>query len=157
MKTPPPVTVATKNYFRALLVLAILLPAMATAEQSRKFGDYTIHYSAFTTDTLTPEVARQYRIPRSKNRAMVNISVLKTTKNVTFGTPIKARITGAAMNLSEQLRNLQLREITEGDAIYYIAETPVNNGEKLKFSFKITPEGEAASYSLSFEEQFYSN
>ena len=157
MNTPPPVTVATKNYFRALLVLAILLPAMATAEQSRKFGDYTIHYSAFTTDTLTPEVARQYRIPRSKNRAMVNISVLKTTKNVTFGTPIKARITGAAMNLSEQLRKLQLREITEGDAIYYIAETPVNNGEKLKFSFKITPEGEAASYSLSFEEQFYSN
>ena len=148
---------AMNNSFRILLVLAFLLPAPAMAEQSRTFGDYTVHYSAFTTDQLTPEVAKQYRIPRSKNRALVNISVLKKTENVALGTPSKARIEGTVKNLSEQLRKLQLREVNEGVAIYYISETPVNNGETLKFNFQITPAGEVASYQLSFEEQFYSN
>ena len=147
-----------RNSFRTFLALAFLLPVMATAEQFKTFGDYTIHYSAFTTDQLTPEVAKQYRIPRSKNRVLVNISVLKTSEeNVALGTPTKARITGTAKNLSEQLRKLPLREVNEDNAIYYIAETPFNNGEILKFSFQITPAGEAASYQLNFEEQFYSN
>ena len=157
MTTPSIVSVSMKNYFRTLLAMVMLAPAMATAEQSRKFDDYTIHYSAFTTDTLTPEVAKQYQIPRSKNRVMVNISVLKTKKNASLGTPVKARITGMVKNLSEQLRDLQVREINEGNAIYYIAETPINNNETLKFSFQITPEGKAAPYQLSFEDQFYSN
>lgn len=147
-----------RNSFRACLIVAFLLPALATAEQSKTFGEYTIHYSAFTTDQLTPEVAKQYRIPRSKNRAMVNLSVLKTSEeNPALGTPVKARITGAAKNLVEQLRNLRLREVIEDNAIYYITETPVNNGETLKFSFQITPAGEGATYQLTFEEQFYSN
>ena len=152
-------SVASKRiYFRTLLALAFLLPALATAEQSRTFGDYAIHYSAFTTDQLTPEVAKQYRIQRSKNRVLVNISVLKKSEeNPALGAPAKARITGTAKNLSEQLRQLQLREIDEDIAIYYIAETPVNSGETLKFSFQVTPVGEAASYQLDFEEQFYTN
>lgn len=146
-----------RNFFRTLLALAILLPAMTTAEQFKNFGGYTIHYSAFTTDQLTPEVAKQYQIPRSKNRVMVNLSVLKNTENIALGTPVKARVAGVAKNLSEQLRDLKLREVTEENAIYYIAETPVNNGETLKFSFQVTPEGVTEPYQLSFEEQFYSN
>ena len=146
-----------RNSLQTFLALAFLLPALATAEQSRTFGDYTIHYSAFTTDQLTPEVAKQYRIPRSKNRVLVNISVLKKKENVALGAPTKARIAGTAKNLSEQLRKLQLREVNEDIAIYYIGETPVDNGETLKFSFQVTPEGETAPYQLDFEEQFYSN
>ena len=147
-----------RNSFRACLILAFLLPALATAEQYKIFGDYAIHYSAFTTDQLTPEVAKQYRIPRSKNRVLVNISVLKiSAENPALGAPAKARIAGTVKNLSEQLRELQLREVDEDNAIYYIAETPFNNGETLKFSFQITPAGEAATYQLTFEEQFYSN
>ena len=36
------------------------------AEQSKTFGDYTIHYAAFTTDLLSPEVARLYEIRRGQ-------------------------------------------------------------------------------------------
>lgn len=134
----------------------VLLPALATAEQSVNFGDYTVHYNALTTDQLTPEVAKQYQITRSKNRVMVNISVLKKGGGV-MGTPVKARIEGEAKNLSEQLRKLQLREVIEENAVYYIAETPVNNEETLKFSFRITPEEGPATYQLSFQKQFYTN
>ena len=145
-----------KNRFLMIAVMAVFFTTTASAEQSRDFGDYTIHYSSFTTDQLTPEVAKQYQIPRSKNRVLVNISVLKKG-NGALGMPVKARIAGEAKNLSEQLRELHLREVIEGNAIYYIAETEVDNGETLKFNFQVRPEEGAASYQLSFQEQYYTN
>ncbi|MBM2829467.1 MAG: hypothetical protein HW411_257 [Gammaproteobacteria bacterium] len=135
-------------------IMAVTLPLIAEAEQSQSFGDYTIHYSAFTTDTLTPDVAKLYQIPRSKNRAMVNISVLKNESG-TIGKPVRAKVEGTAKNLSEQLRELQIREIDEQESVYYIAETAVNDNETLKYTFEITPEGKGNPYTLSFQEQFY--
>jgi len=139
-----------------LLFTALLMPAIVFAEQSKSFGDYTIHYSAFTTDTLSPEVAKQYQIPRSKNRAMVNISVLKKDNGL-LGKPVRAKIEGAARNLSEQLRTLQIREVLAEDAVYYIAETAIANQETLRYDFRITPEGEQTAYQITFQEQFYTN
>jgi len=130
------------------------MPLTAQAEQSKEFGDYTVHYSAFTTDNLTPSVAKAYDIPRSKKRALLNISVLKKTADGS-SKPSRASIKGATTNLSQQLRELSPREISEKGAIYYIAETPVDNAETLKYSLEITPEGETTTYKLSFQEQFY--
>ena len=138
------------------LFLAAFIPAVAFAEQSKIFGDYTIHYSAFTTDTLSPEVAKQYQIQRSKNRAMVNISVLKNEQG-SIGKPVRAKIEGAVKNLSEQLRTLQIREVVEEGAVYYITVSTVANLETLKYDFQITPEGEQTVYQISFQEQFYTN
>ena len=69
--------------------------------------------------------------------------------------PSSAIIKGTATNLSQQLRELNPREISEKGAIYYIAETPVDNAETLKYDLEITPEGENTTYTLSFQEQFY--
>ncbi|MCK5499508.1 MAG: DUF4426 domain-containing protein, partial [Gammaproteobacteria bacterium] len=115
---------------------------------------YTIHYVAFTTDNLTPSVAKQYNIPRSKKRALLNISVLKKMADGS-SKPSSAIIKGTATNLSQQLRELNPREISEKGAIYYIAETPVDNAETLKYNLEVTPEGENTTYTLSFQEQFY--
>ena len=134
----------------------LCLPTLAFAEQSKTFGDYTIHYSAFTTDHLTPAVAKLYKIPRSKNRVMVNISVMKNN-NDPFGKSVRAKVEGEAKNLSEQLRELDIREITEEGAVYYIAETQINNEETLRYNFEITPEGEETAYTISFQEQFFTN
>ena len=47
----------------ALLTLLLMTAGLTVnAEQSKTFGDYTIHYAAFTTDMLSTEVARQYKI-----------------------------------------------------------------------------------------------
>ncbi len=137
-------------------LLSLLISLTTQAEQSKVFGNYTIHYSAFTTDNLTPSVAKQYNIPRSKKRALLNISVLKKTADGS-SKPSKAIIKGTATNLSQQLRKLEPREISEKGAIYYIAETPVDNAEVLKYKLEITPEGEKKAYTLSFQEQFYTN
>ena len=141
-----------KLLFTALLSLA--LPLTVQAEQSKEFGEYTIHYSAFTTDNLTPSIAKQYNIPRSKKRALLNVSVLKKTTDGS-SKPSKATITGTTTNLSQQLRELKPREISEKGAIYYIAETPVDNAEVLTYKLEVTPEGEKITYTLSFQEQFF--
>ncbi|MFT5425172.1 MAG: hypothetical protein ACI9ZT_000093 [Gammaproteobacteria bacterium] len=145
-------TKSTSLLLTALLSLAI--PLTALAEQSKDFGNYTVHYSAFTSDNLTPSVAKEYNIPRSKKRALLNISVLKKMADGS-SKPTSAIIKGTATNLSQQLRELNPREISEKGAIYYIAETPVANAEVLKYNLEVTPEGENTTYTLSFQEQFY--
>lgn len=140
-----------------VFLIALLLTtagSTVSAEQSKTFGDYTIHYVAFTTDMLSPEVARLYKIRRSKNRALLNISVLKKVMGTT-GKPVKAQVEATATNLSRQLKKLTTRELSGQGAIYYIAETAVNNEETLNFELNITPEGESVALNFSFQQQFF--
>lgn len=137
-----------------IFIMSMAVPA--GAEQSKQFGEYTVHYSAFTTDILSPIVAEKYDIRRSKNRALLNISILKKVMGTT-GKPVKAKIEASATNLSSQLRQLKIRELTEPGAIYYLAETSVNDGETLKFTLHITPEEGESSYSFTFYQQFATN
>lgn len=149
-------SMTTKPYTILVLLAMAMAMSSARAEQYKDFGDYTIHYSAFTTDILSPAVAKAYRITRSKNRAMINISVLKKVMGTT-GAPSRAAVVATATNLNNQLRQVEFREVQEEGAIYYLAELPVNNGETLKISLNITPEGESEAYKFSFQEQFVTN
>jgi len=132
--------------------------ARPTAERagatSRDFGNYVVHFSALSTDQLTPEIARNYGIVRSKNRALLNISVLKKAEGTT-GTPVTARVTALVANDTGQVKDSAIREIREGDAVYYIADYAVSSGETLVFSVDAIPEGETAPLSLRFTQTFY--
>lgn len=145
-----------KSRFLQMLLSAILgvTSAGTPAEQSASFGDYTVHYSAFTTDILTPEVAKVYGIQRSKSRALLNVSVLKKVMGTT-GQPVRAKIQASATNLSAQLRQLNFRELSDSGAIYYLAETAVGDGETLKFSIVVTPENEPVPTTVTFDQQFF--
>ena len=134
--------------------LFLTLPLQIQAEKSEIFGNYIVHYNAFTTDNLAPSIAKQYGIQRSKKRALLNISVLKKATD-TPSTPVRAAIKATAINLNQQLRHLTLREIAEQGAIYYIADTLVDNAEILQYNIDIIPENETQSYTFSFEQQFY--
>ena len=125
-------------------------PAGAT---SVDIGEHIVHFSAQSTDNLPPEVARAYDFVRSKNRAMLTVSVLEkgTNKAVT------AEVTVKTVNLTGQLKNITMRTITEGDAIYYIGETAVANREILIFDITITPEGVDMSVDVRFKRQFFTN
>ncbi len=144
----------TATAFIAFLLMAAGLAA--NAEQSKTFGDYTIHYIAFTTDLLSPEIARLYKIRRSKNRAIINISVLKKVMGTT-GQPVKAQVEATATNLNRQMKTLKTRELSSNGALYYIAETTVNNEETLNFDLNIIPEGESVALSFSFQQQFFTD
>ncbi len=125
-------------------------PAEAT---SADIGDHVVHFSAQSTDQLPPEVARAYNIVRSKNRAMLNVSVLSEADN----RPVTASVTVKTVNLTGQLKNITMRQIDEQDAIYYIGEVPVANRETLIFDISITPEGVDTASSVRFKRQFFTD
>ena len=79
-------------------------PAGAT---SADIGNHVVHFSAQTTDQLPPAVAREYNIVRSKNIAMLNVSVLQKPDN----TPVTADVSVRTVNLTGQLKNITMREI----------------------------------------------
>lgn len=138
------------------LLFASLVPASVVAENVVNFGDYAVHFNALRTDTLTPEIAQAYQLTRRNNRAMVNITV---QKKVAGGktVPHKAKVEGFASNLIAQVKNLEFREILDGEAIYYIAENQISHEETLKFEIKVTPEGNATSTLVKFNQQFFTN
>jgi len=138
--------------FTILACLCFSLPGYA--ESSMEFGDYTIHYTAFRSDTLDPEVAKAYELTRRNNRVIVNIAVLKKVLGTT-GTPTAARIEGQASNLTGQLKQLDFREIKEGTAIYYLAEIKISDGEFLKFDLSVTPEGGKEAARVRFDKRFF--
>jgi len=141
--------------FKILFIVALALTsANSYAENSQEFGDYVIHYNAFRSDTISPEVAKQYGLPRANNRVLINIAVLKKVMNTT-GTPTPSVVTGNASNLTGQLKQLEFKTIKEGTAIYYLAETKISDGEFLKFDIKVIPEGETRAARLSFDKRFF--
>lgn len=137
----------------ALIALIGLAPA-AFAERSDSFGDYTVHYNALTTDLIDPTVARAYGIVRSKSRALINVAVLRKVMG-TSGQPIRAEVSASATNLSLQLKSVDMRELNEGSAIYYIGELPVANNETLDISIVVTPEGSDIKHTTRFRQEFY--
>jgi len=148
--------VSTKSKFCSCLLLGLVgwLPFSIQAENAQDFGDYVVHHNAFTTDSLTPEVAKAYNITRSKNRAMLNVVVLKKVMDTT-GEPVAAQASATATNLNAQMRMLKLREIRKDTAIYYIADFNVSDGEILDFVVNIEPEGASKPYTVKFRQQFF--
>ena len=147
----------TKPLYSLLaLLLTCLASTVVVAENVVDFGEYAVHYNALRTDTLTPEIAQAYQLTRRNNRAMVNITVQKRGAGKAT-TPHKAKVTGFASNLTAQVKSLEFREIQDGDAIYYIAETQISNDETLNFEIKVTPEGNATSTQVKFSQRFFTN
>ncbi len=141
--------------YKVLFIFALALVSLDShAESSKEFGDYVVHYNAFRSDTISPEVAKQYDLARANNRILINIAVLKKVMNTT-GKPTAAKVTGHASNLTGQLKQLKFKEITEGNAIYYLAETKISDGEFLKFDLKIVPEGGERAARLRFDKRFF--
>lgn len=116
-------------------------------------GEHVVHFSAMSTDQLPPETARAYNILRSKNRAMLNVSVIRKTDN----TAVPATVTVKTVNLTGQLKNVTMRQIDEQEAIYYIGETAVANRETLVFDISVIPEGATRASEVRFKRQFYTD
>ena len=127
--------------------------AQPAGASSADIGDHVVHFSAQSTDQLPPEVARAYNIVRSKNRAMLNVSILREAD----GKPVAAEISVKTVNLTGQLKNVTMRQINEQDAVYYIGETPVANRETLVFDITVMSDGADTASEVRFKRQFYTD
>lgn len=130
------------------------VPTAEPAEASSiNIGGHVVHFSAQLTEQLPPEIAQTYNIVRSKNRAMLNVSVISEKT----GASVPATVRVKTVNLTGQLKNVNMRRIQEQEAIYYIGETQISNRETLVFDISVIPEGETEVAELRFKRDFYTD
>lgn len=131
-------------------------PAQESGETFQEFGNYEVHYNALRTDMLTPEIARSYGIQRSSSRVMLNVTILRKEADHVPRKPVDGAVQVDAYNLNGQLKNIEIRRLSEGDAIYYIGEVSISGQEILVFDITVTPTGEATPVKVKFKREFYS-
>lgn len=121
---------------------------------SQTFGDYRVHFTVFNTTNIPAQVAEAYELVRGKDRALVNISLVKITEGVpSLG--LNAEVTGTAKNLMQQSQTLKFITIDEGDAIYYLAPLVFNNEELLHFTVDVKAPDQSAPFRVTFNRTLY--
>jgi hypothetical protein len=140
------------RYFLSFwLMSGLLFSYQVNAEQKRVLGNWDVHYIALNTTFLTPQVAKQYGIVRSKFNALINISVLDR-KDKTAQSPV---LTGEAKNLLGVIKKLTFKQVTEGKSIYYLAVLPFSDQEQYRISIDINDGLEQRT--LKFQHKFYAD
>lgn len=144
-----------KHCMHAVLIFTLtLISQPLLAEQFVAHGDYEIHYNAFNSTFIQPDVAQKMNIQRSKRRALVNVSVLKVDGEQKK--PVNANVTGRARNLIEQTQEMTFRKIDEGNAIYYIGQFGFTDDQVIRLAIEVQPDPNQPAYKVEFEQQFYS-
>jgi hypothetical protein len=128
-----------------------VLPA---TESSKDFGEYVLFFNALNTDQLSPEIAREYGIVRSKSRAFLNVSIHRKLEDGRTEA-VTGAVSASAINLNGQLMTMTLREIREEAAIYYVGELAITDGEVLIYTIDATPSNEPSRFTVRFKKQFF--
>lgn len=137
-----------------LVCMGIILSPTAAAENSTREAGFTIHHSAVPSAILTPDIAGRYGLIRSKYRGLLNVSIIKEVPGTT-GQSVTAQVKARATNLTSQIIDIPMKEVRDGDAIYYLGEFPIINREKLQFSLEVRPEGLNKTIKAGLQQQFF--
>lgn len=129
-------------------LLALLLTLPLRAEQMKELGPWQVHYSAFNSSFLQPDIAAAAGLTRSKTVGILNVAALRNGQGQT------ARVSGNLKNLLGQSVELQFRQVLESDAVYYLAEFPLRQREILTFNINVQI-GDAAPHTLTFSQEVF--
>ena len=136
----------------SLIAGLLLLASTSYAQQSTRFDQFELHHSIVYTAFLSPEVAAEYGISRGKDKAMLTLSVRDAEAGDDRGRPMA--IEGRTWDLISGV-DMDVREIREGDATYYIIPFEFLDREYRFFEFTFRPEGSERSYTHKFKRQLW--
>jgi hypothetical protein len=143
-----------RHSLKGILAAALLSTCAAQADQFVAYGDYEVHYNAFNSTFLEPQVAQSYGLTRSKTLALINVSILKKAADGSKE-PVTAIIKGSANNLIGQTSDIRFQKVEESDALYYIGGLRFANGQPMRVALDVQPDPNQPAYSLQFEQTFY--
>ncbi len=126
----------------------MVLTVHAEVKRKQSFDALDVHYNIFNSTFLEPDTARAVGLSRSKNQAVINISMVKDGKGQ------KGSVTGGYKNLLGQSTTLTFKEIDEGNAVYYLSQFPITSQELLRFELQVT-DSEGKSHSLKFNQEVF--
>ncbi|WP_413400784.1 DUF4426 domain-containing protein [Pseudoalteromonas sp. KJ71-7] len=139
--------------FCFIACLALAFNAHSAQEQGAQYkelGPWQVHYIAFPSTFIQPQIAKAYDLERSGYKGIVNISILKSDADKAAQ---KATLQGTAKNLLGNKQTLNFKEIVEGDSIYYLAQVDYTNEEILRFEIEIQQGNQFQT--LKFKQKFY--
>ncbi|WNO09343.1 DUF4426 domain-containing protein [Teredinibacter sp. KSP-S5-2] len=140
-----------------LLIALGLLHHSASAQTPdpgfQQHGQYTVHYSIFSSTFILPDIAKSYNLKRSKNEVLLNIMVAKGDQ--AGGVPVA--IEGTVKNMLQQQKPLKFITIDEKDTVYYLAPIRVSNKEIMHFTISTKPEGAQTPLITQFTKTVYAD
>ncbi|MCP8686241.1 DUF4426 domain-containing protein [Marinobacterium sedimentorum] len=147
-------TPTVRHAVQGLLAGLALSASLAQADQFVAYGDYEVHYNAFNSTFVEPQVAQSYGLTRSKTLALINVSVLQKASDGSK-TPVTAIVKGSASNLIGQSSDISFKKIEETGALYYIGGLPFSNEQLMRIVLDVQPDPNQPAYSIQLEQTFY--
>ncbi len=105
--------------FVACMAFAFNAHSEQQGAQYKELGDWQVHYIAFPSTFIQPQIAQAYNLERSGYKGIVNISILT---NDAAQTAQAVTLTGSAKNLLGNKQTLNFKEVKEGESSYYLAQ-----------------------------------
>jgi len=138
-----------------LLIVLLLLPRHgqgADAPTQQQFGDYVVHYNAFTTDQLPAASAKAYGLQRSDSRGLLNVAVEAQRDGASR--MISAQVQAQVSDLTGHTQPIALRETSENGDVDYIGDFPLSGSGAYVFTLKVTPPGRTQPFVLRFNRDY---
>ena len=129
--------------------LLLALPIVVHAQQSDRFGEYEIHYSAMPTGMLNDRVAGEYGIVRSRTRGMVMVTILRD------GEAVPGQVGILARDENDELTEIGAQRVREDGWVSYIGTFPIEAGDALTFEIEANPHAGGDVYPIAFQQTFY--
>lgn len=129
------------SFFMALTVHADVV-------RKQSYGSLDVHYNIFNSTFLQPNIASAAGLNRSKNQAVINVSMVKDAKGQ------KGSVVGSFKNLLGQTETLNFKEIDEGNAVYYLAQFAITGQEILRFELQVT-DSDGKTHLLKFNQEVF--
>ncbi|MEX5542297.1 DUF4426 domain-containing protein [Pseudomonas poae] len=113
--------------------------------RTKEFGDITVRYNTFTSSFLQPETAQKVGVVRSKEKGLINVTVIKGV------TPVAAQVTGTIKDLGGKSEILTFKQVEEKGGISYLAPYSVTQREYKTFTINVETGGKAHGFQFNQE------
>jgi hypothetical protein len=109
-----------------------LTASAALAGDITRVGDLELHCMAAPTTELTPEAAKTYNVIPSPDRGLLTVTLLRKN-GPGAARSLAGQVYAGAINQSNQITSIPIREVREGNEVYYLGEYRVKPPDTLRF------------------------
>jgi hypothetical protein len=137
----------------AVAVAAWLIagPALAAERREVREGDLVLRSKLMAAGELDPATAQRHDIPGGKNRAVLNVALVRASN----GSPVRAVVTASSRGAAGERQKILLREVKRGAERSYLGSFAFTPGQALEFVVEARPaeERDGKLLSLTFRER----
>lgn len=137
----------------AVAVAAWLVAGLAPAAERHEVreGDLVLGSRLMASGELDPATAQRHDIPGGKNRAVLNVALVRTAD----GSRLRAVVTASSRSAAGERQKILLREVDQKAGPSYMGSFEFTPGQELEFVVEARPAEQRGSklLSLNFRER----